>query len=155
MFKVMKKIFSMLMMLATMALFVACGSDDDGGSGGSGNTGGAYVGEWVNVTSYDDNDFYVVVIKLNSNGTGTQTLYHLSEYEAIYEVGNFTYSVSGNQITVKNPEGTFTGNYAMGTYDGSKYLAVTIEGKTTSYMEMTSEIRNDINAFHPVPGDVH
>ena len=67
----MKKIFSMLMMLATMALFVACGSDDDSGSGGSGNTGGAYVGEWVQVTNNGDNDFYVDAIELNSNGTGT------------------------------------------------------------------------------------
>ena len=143
-----------LMMICAMT-FTACGSDDDGGSGGSGSTGGAYVGEWVSVTSYAEDDYYVDVLKLNSNGTGTQTLYHLSEYEAIYEVANFTYSVSGSQITVKSPGGSFTGNYAMGTYDGSKYLAITVEGKMTTYIEMTSETRSLINAFNPVPGDVH
>mgnify|MGYP002523734590 CR=1 FL=1 len=151
----MKKIISMMLMFTAMALFVGCGSDDDGGSNGGGGGGGAYVGEWVFVTSYDENDFYVEVIKLNSNGTGTQTLYHLCEYEAVYEVGNFTYSVSDSQITIKTPKETFTGNYSMGTYDGSRFLAVTIKGKTTTYMEMTSEIRNEINAYHPVPGDVH
>lgn len=150
----MKKIYSILMVFAAMALFVGCGSDDDGGSNGGGG-GGAYVGEWVSVMSYADNDYYVVVLKLNANGTGAVTLYHLSEYEAIYEVANFTYSVSGSQITVKSPEGSFTGNYAMGTYDGSKYLAVTVEGDMTTYIEMTSDTRSLINAFHPVPGDVH
>lgn len=155
MFKAMKKIFSMLMMLATMALFTACGSDDDSGSGGSGNTGGAYVGEWVNVTSYDDNDFYVDAIKLNSNGTGTETTYHLSEYESIYEAIDFTYSVSGNQVTVKSSKGTYIYNYTIGSTSGYRSLTLTINGKTRTYLEMTPEIRNEIDAFHPVPGDVH
>lgn len=151
--KSMKWLGALVFMMMCAMTFTACGSDDDGGGG---KTNGAYVGEWVNVNIYDDNDYYVDVIKLNSNGTGTQTVYHLCGYEAIYESGNFTYTVSGNQITVTRSSGrTYTGNYAMGTYDGSTFLSITLNGSTTSYMQMTSDIRNTINSFDPVPGDVH
>lgn len=149
--KCMKWFGTLAFMMMCAMTFTACGSDDDGGGG---KTSGAYVGEWVNVNSYSD--YYLVeVLKLNSNGTGTDTWYYLSEDESIYEDNNFTYSVSGNQITVKTVEGSVTGNYAMGTYDGSQFLSVTLNGSTTTYMKMTSEIRSTINSFNPKKGDLH
>jgi len=149
----MRKIFSMLMIVAAMSLVIGCGSDDNNNPGGGGN--GAYIGEWVQVTNNGDNDFYVDAIKLNSNGTGTETTYHLSEYESIYEAIDFTYSVSGNQVTVKSSKGTYIYNYTIGNTSGYRSLTLTINGKTRTYLEMTPEIRNEIDAFHPVPGDVH
>ena len=149
----MKKIFSMLMIVAAMSLVIGCGSDDNNNPGGGGN--GAYIGEWVQVTNNGDNDFYVDAIKLNSNGTGTETTYHLSEYESIYEAIDFTYSVSGNQVTVKSSKGTYIYNYTIGSASGYRSLTLTINGKTRTYLEMTPEIRNEIDAFHPVPRDVH
>ena len=140
-------------MVAAMSLVIGCGSDDNNNLGGGGN--GAYIGEWVQVTNNGDNDFYVDAIKLNSNGTGTETTYHLSEYESIYEAIDFTYSVSGNQVTVKSSKGTYIYNYTIGSTSGYRSLTLTINGKTRTYLEMTPEIRNEIDAFHPVPGDVH
>jgi len=148
----MRKIISM-MMVAAMSLVIGCGSDDNNNPGDGGN--GAYIGEWVQVTNNGDNDFYVDAIKLNSNGTGTETTYHLSEYESIYEAIDFTYSVSGNQVTVKSSKGTYIYNYTIGNTSGYRSLTLTINGKTRTYLEMTPEIRNEIDAFHPVPGDVH
>lgn len=152
--KSMKWLGALALMIMCAMTFTACGSDDDG-DGGGGSTGGSYVGEWVYVQSSGDDAYYVEVLKLNSNGTGTDTWYYLSEDESIYEDSNFTYSVSGNQITVKTPEGTLTGNYSMGTYDDSQYLAITLNGSTTTYMKMTSEIRSVINSFNPKRGDLH
>ncbi|MBR1546078.1 MAG: hypothetical protein IJ633_04690 [Prevotella sp.] len=150
--KSMKWLGTLAFMMMCAMTFTACGSDDDEGGG---KTSGAYVGEWVNIESYGDDDYYVEVLKLNSNGTGTDTWYHLCEYEAIYEVSNFTYSVSGSQITVKTSEGIVTGNYSMGISGSSQLLAVTFNGSTTTYVQMTSEIRSAINAFSPVKGDIH
>lgn len=152
------RIFGLFMAAMSMMFTMnSCGGDDATSSGGNGEerdpSRNSLVGEWL-ATENKSYGYEVTVIKFNANGTGSITNYELKATSTSYYYGpyDFTYTISGNQFTMKMEGSTISGTWTTGTYGGSKFISLTIQGSPTVFSELTAELRNDINSFNPVKG---
>ena len=92
--KTLKKLHTVLAILAICLCFTACSSDDDNNNGGNSDAA-SIVGSW----EYEEEDYYEE-ITFKSNGTVIiySEEYYDGEWEEWEEKG--TYSVKGNKLTV-------------------------------------------------------
>lgn len=81
-------------MLVTVMSMASCSDDDDD------EVGNAIVGIWEGQNSEDEFEIFDVTTTFNENGTGVSSVSLGFEEEAEFLSIDFTWSTSGNQLTV-------------------------------------------------------
>ncbi|MCJ7757522.1 MAG: lipocalin family protein [Gillisia sp.] len=94
----MKKITYLFAMVFAVMLSVSCSSDDDSGSDLSTN---ALIGTWE-IIELGDGFEYKVTVTFNANNSGTMVNVETFEGETETETENFTWSTSGNKLTISS-----------------------------------------------------
>jgi len=91
----MKNIKYLFVMVFAMLLSVSCNSDDDGSDSGT----NALVGTW-RVNESDEGFDITVTATFNANNSGTLVMVTTFAGETETETENFTWSTSGNKLTL-------------------------------------------------------
>lgn len=137
----MKRIYSVMMMLATMTfLLVACGGDDAtsaGGSGGDKPSGNSSVGAW-----YTQSGNYMLVWDFANNGTVTLHMYEI--YGDIYykTQGTGTYSKKDNALSM-----TIAGTSATATIVDDVMHMNDAEIGNYQLKKVTTSVQSSINTM--------
>ena len=150
----MRKIFKLfvvaLFLLLQCQLLVSCGSEEEGGGGSSGGVVSALkASKWITRgASYGEGDNYHAWVDLEST-----TLYFTSDTDGVlywvqkdydtdlgnsrnYDYESFTYSVSGNEITISTENSSFRLSYAKDylTFDDGVYEKLPLTSSDTELL---------------------
>ncbi|MUP46745.1 hypothetical protein E0K83_13450 [Gramella sp. BOM4] len=93
----MKSIKPLVLLFLSVLLSVSCNDDDDNGSDVNDSS---LIGSWE-FTEVDEGEEFFVTITFNSNSTGVLTTEITFDGETETESENFTWSTSGNKLTIK------------------------------------------------------
>ena len=94
----MKKFIYLFVLFTATSIAVSCNSDDDVGSDINDT---ALVGSW-GATESDEDMVLKVTVTFNSNQTGRLIIETTFEGETETETENFTWSTSGNKLTIES-----------------------------------------------------
>lgn len=138
----MKKICLLLMAMVMSFGFVSCGDDKS-------DSGAPYVGEWF---MSEDNSDALVVINIKSNGQWDQIVYFEEDGQVYYEKASGTYQVDGSKMFISSSLGLErTGTWTVASSSAGTILTLSFNGETKYLLNMTSDIRSEINSWHAVP----
>ncbi|MCJ7756741.1 MAG: lipocalin family protein [Gillisia sp.] len=118
----MKKITYLFVMVFAVMLSVSCSGDDDSSSDLSTN---ALVGTW-GVTEIAEGMEMKVRVTFNANNSGTSVLTFTFEGETETETENFSWSTSGNKLTISSSGESEVVTYAI---NGNKLTITDQDGE--------------------------
>ncbi len=98
----MKNIKYLFVIFLSVLLPISCSNDDDNSSDLNDS---ALIGSWE-FSEVDEGDELNITLKFNSNNTGTLVTTFTFDGETETESENFTWSTTGNKLTIKSSDGS-------------------------------------------------
>lgn len=118
----MKNFKYLFVMFFAVMLSVSCSSDDDSGSDINDS---ALVGTWGITEVFEDEEF-TALITFNANNSGRLVISSTFEGETETETENFTWSTSGNRLTISGGGETTISTYAI---NGNELTITDLDGE--------------------------